>query len=725
MMKTFEAKRVPLRWLLAVINVRDFTRAAGRHGRSRYDDLKTHDDSPLCARPVFSHESLALEPRGARVIKISSDVATERDGETGVTRLPPDVLALASDYAETTMNELLGWYGYEKVVDRRDTQGLNLGHFAASSSEDCSGQDSAGEQRPRHSHHKQHKQRRSARLTPLHHQRLGHGRCLLGGVQRRRPGHRGAAGRRARHQPQGRRSRKGFVQHSTPTPLSDRKSPVGGSSFASSPRDRNVCFVSALIDVISDTRGPFLATFPADLSNTAVERKFRDGFSSSAEELRRRSSNEPRFSPPSVQGGTPASGHDGANLPPNCILCAWCQKVGMKLFTLRTTSGSKAFCSELCFTQCRRASFKKNKVCDWCKHVRHTVNYVDFQDGEQQLQFCSDKCLNQYKMNIFCRETQAHLQMHPHLQDAAAACKVASGLITPELWLRDCKSSQQSGASNGHDGSSEREDDHKSPPPPPPVLPALPPPPPSSSAPPPLRQSQPSPDSGASGDPVNLSQKPTHTKPSSSKRRRSLRSSRSSPASSSQDGGSWRRWLVLHTQPPGAHRAVAHQGHQHNPAEQPRSIRKLDAPPQRSPPATSTPAALSGQSASISTRDATTYAALQTRGNPAGPWRKAVSGSSTSGKRSSSEHRHRRHERRRQQRRLTPEHDDMRDSVDTEDEGSPGSKSSQSSRAASRHGSTTLQLKIVRSPPVLEQENKRRPDDEDEAAGRDAKRKCP
>lgn len=28
------------------------------------------------------------------------------------------------------MNELLGWYGYDKV-DSRDTQGLNLHHFAA------------------------------------------------------------------------------------------------------------------------------------------------------------------------------------------------------------------------------------------------------------------------------------------------------------------------------------------------------------------------------------------------------------------------------------------------------------------------------------------------------------------------------------------------------------------------------------------------------------------
>ncbi|XP_053201592.1 sine oculis-binding protein homolog A-like isoform X2 [Panonychus citri] len=91
------------------------------------------------------------------------------------------------------------------------------------------------------------------------------------------------------------------------------------------------------------------------------------------------------------------------------VLCAWCQKIGSKVFSLRTHNGFKAFCSELCFAQCRRASFKKNKVCDWCKHVRHTVNYVDFHTGEQTLQFCSDKCLNQYKMNIFCRETQAHL----------------------------------------------------------------------------------------------------------------------------------------------------------------------------------------------------------------------------------------------------------------------------------------------------------------------------
>lgn len=45
------------------------------------------------------------------------------------------------------------------------------------------------------------------------------------------------------------------------------------------------------------------------------------------------------------------------------------------------------------------------------------MSYVDFNDGASQLQFCSDKCLNQYKMQIFCRETQAHLELNPHLKE--------------------------------------------------------------------------------------------------------------------------------------------------------------------------------------------------------------------------------------------------------------------------------------------------------------------
>lgn len=39
------------------------------------------------------------------------------------------------DYAETTMNELLGWYGYGKAVDSEDTDRLDLKRFAASQAE--------------------------------------------------------------------------------------------------------------------------------------------------------------------------------------------------------------------------------------------------------------------------------------------------------------------------------------------------------------------------------------------------------------------------------------------------------------------------------------------------------------------------------------------------------------------------------------------------------------
>ncbi|CAH1969448.1 unnamed protein product [Acanthoscelides obtectus] len=117
--------------------------------------------------------------------------------------------------------------------------------------------------------------------------------------------------------------------------------------------------------------------------------------------------------------------------------CGWCNRPVDENTAL--TSASATYCSELCFSQSRRATFKKNKTCDWCRHVRHTVSYVDFQDGASQLQFCSDKCLNQYKMHIFCRETRAHLELHPHLHNESSS-STGGNLITPDLWLRNCRS---------------------------------------------------------------------------------------------------------------------------------------------------------------------------------------------------------------------------------------------------------------------------------------------
>ncbi|XP_055853993.1 sine oculis-binding protein homolog A isoform X2 [Episyrphus balteatus] len=129
--------------------------------------------------------------------------------------------------------------------------------------------------------------------------------------------------------------------------------------------------------------------------------------------------------------------------------CVWCRRpVPDNSTDFLTTADGPRYCSESCFTQSRRASFKKAKTCDWCRHVRHAVSYVDFQDGASQLQFCSDKCLNQYKMQIFCKETQAHLDMNPHLCDKGLETASGSGgLITPDLWLRNCRSRSASPAS--------------------------------------------------------------------------------------------------------------------------------------------------------------------------------------------------------------------------------------------------------------------------------------
>ncbi|XP_061552262.1 sine oculis-binding protein homolog A isoform X1 [Phycodurus eques] len=161
------------------------------------------------------------------------------------------------------------------------------------------------------------------------------------------------------------------------------------------------------------------------------------------------------------------------------IMCAWCQKIGVKRYSLSMGSELKSFCSEKCFAACRRAYFKRNKlgyrrsyaardddglggkllqhsftqdtprlvfktnsdvlVCDWCKHIRHTKEYLDFGAGERRLQFCSAKCLNQYKMDIFYKETQAALPGalcnpgHGVGGEGKAECSGVQ-LLTPESW---------------------------------------------------------------------------------------------------------------------------------------------------------------------------------------------------------------------------------------------------------------------------------------------------
>lgn len=69
--------------------------------------------------------------------------------------------------------------------------------------------------------------------------------------------------------------------------------------------------------------------------------------------------------------------------------CALCKKDALiKNFSTQLTIGDQTFCSDQCLTQYRRANPKQSKTCDWCRHVRHSVTYVDLQDGDRQYQFC-------------------------------------------------------------------------------------------------------------------------------------------------------------------------------------------------------------------------------------------------------------------------------------------------------------------------------------------------
>uniref|UniRef100_A0A8C5GKS1 Sine oculis-binding protein homolog n=1 Tax=Gouania willdenowi TaxID=441366 RepID=A0A8C5GKS1_GOUWI len=177
----------------------------------------------------------------------------------------------------------------------------------------------------------------------------------------------------------------------------------------------------------------------------------------------------PMIPPPLIK---PSADEDASSVQ---IMCAWCQKVGVKRYSLNMGSELKSFCSEKCFAACRRAYFKRNKkaeasqensfifrencdfhflmtlthmflcvgilqVCDWCKHIRHTKEYLDFGAGERRLQFCSAKCLNQYKMDIFYKETQAALPGalcnpgHGAGSEGTLDCSGGVQLLTPESW---------------------------------------------------------------------------------------------------------------------------------------------------------------------------------------------------------------------------------------------------------------------------------------------------
>ncbi|XP_077977796.1 uncharacterized protein LOC144433365 [Glandiceps talaboti] len=313
-----------------------------------------------------------------------TDEGSEGESSVEVKEEPADEMR---DFAENTMNELLGWYGYDKV-DETDTQGLQLNHFAKTMQETLSqalDSNTTSGETSSEKHPSKHKEKQNKEHKPIKH------------------------GQHSRDKP-------------TPSPLR----PIAPS----------VPTVTQQIPIVGVYAGN--PTTPTLVQGNAVAVL--------------RNSIEHRIQPPKDQFSVTEE-----QLPEKQIVCAWCQQFGMKRYTLNTSSESKAFCSEKCFAACRRAYFKRNKVCDWCKHVRHTKEYLDYGNKERRLQFCSIKCLNQYKMDIFCKETQAALpQSGPVGVVAAPTVTVPSSpidvqkgvaimngntqIITPESWS---KSSEQ------------------------------------------------------------------------------------------------------------------------------------------------------------------------------------------------------------------------------------------------------------------------------------------
>ncbi len=83
-------------------------------------------------------------------------------------------------------------------------------------------------------------------------------------------------------------------------------------------------------------------------------------------------------------------------------LCIWCNKNP----TLSENGLESDFCSELCFHVYRRDSFKKRSNCIWCSGIpfeKHSGGLID------ESKFCSEECVNNYKVKLFCEETSAHL----------------------------------------------------------------------------------------------------------------------------------------------------------------------------------------------------------------------------------------------------------------------------------------------------------------------------
>lgn len=124
--------------------------------------------------------------------------------------------------------------------------------------------------------------------------------------------------------------------------------------------------------------------------------------------------------------------------------CDWCRnKLNSNQFTMRSEVDQKvrSFCTERCFSQYRRAAFKKSKICDWCRKSPLAADSggmrtISMMEKNNQLNFCDEQCLGQYKMNMFCQEARAQLALLPDaLKKIMSGQSNAVATKSAELWL--------------------------------------------------------------------------------------------------------------------------------------------------------------------------------------------------------------------------------------------------------------------------------------------------
>jgi hypothetical protein len=84
-------------------------------------------------------------------------------------------------------------------------------------------------------------------------------------------------------------------------------------------------------------------------------------------------------------------------------VCIWCHKNP----TLVEDGAESDFCSEQCFHMFRRDSFKKRSNCIWCSGASPAKNNPAPLGVIDESRFCSEECLTNYKVKLFCEETSA------------------------------------------------------------------------------------------------------------------------------------------------------------------------------------------------------------------------------------------------------------------------------------------------------------------------------